>query len=30
MTARCRHTECSGPEGAHYLAGQRYKPVAEN
>jgi hypothetical protein len=30
MTARCRHTECSGPEGAHYLAGRRYKPAAEN
>ena len=24
MTAGCRHTECSGPEGARYLAGRRY------
>ena len=24
MTAGCRHTEQSGPEGARYLAGRRY------
>jgi quercetin dioxygenase-like cupin family protein len=24
MTAGCRHTERSGPEGARYLAGRRY------
>jgi quercetin dioxygenase-like cupin family protein len=24
MTAGCRHTEESGPEGARYLAGRRY------
>jgi quercetin dioxygenase-like cupin family protein len=27
MSAGCRHSECSGPQGARYLAGRRY-PVA--
>lgn len=25
MTAGCRHSEQSGPEGARYLAGRRYR-----
>jgi len=25
MTAGCRHTEQTGPEGARYLAGRRFK-----
>ena len=25
MTAGCRHTEYSGPQGARYLAGRRYQ-----
>jgi quercetin dioxygenase-like cupin family protein len=25
MTAGCRHTEQSGPQGARYLAGRRYQ-----
>lgn len=25
MSAGCRHTEQSGPLGAHYLAGRRYR-----
>lgn len=28
MTAGCRHTERSGPEGARYLAGRRYQQGA--
>jgi quercetin dioxygenase-like cupin family protein len=27
MTAGCRHSERSGPEGARYLAGRRYPPA---
>ena len=28
MTAGCRHSERSGPEGARYLAGRRYATTA--
>jgi quercetin dioxygenase-like cupin family protein len=28
MTAECRHTERSGPDGVRYLAGRRYQQKA--